>query len=130
MDLLAQFGGGNELLKFLNNKELLIRSEEDRRYWPDSSSGDFSMKDAYEKFREKSPKQNCYKWIWSQLIQTKISVFNLKLWKNAIKLDVEIQHYGISLASKCVCFLISPKVEDVNHLFWVGEIVVETWKHF
>lgn len=71
-----------------------------------------------------------YKWIWAKILPMKISAFCLKLSKGGVKLDTDVQRYGMVLASKCMCRPNHPWKETTSHLFGMNEILTKVWSHF
>ncbi|GAV89822.1 zf-RVT domain-containing protein, partial [Cephalotus follicularis] len=67
--------------------------------------------------------------IWSSFIPTRIAFFIWKAAFNGISVDKNIQHRGISLASKCRCCPNS-NIESLKHLMFQGEVVTNSWGYF
>ncbi|KAF5198247.1 Ribonuclease h-like superfamily protein [Thalictrum thalictroides] len=100
----------------------------DRRIWPYSSNGDFSIKSYITEVTD-SRCRNIFVKIWQNFIPTKISFFIWKLLHEALPVDSAVSKCHIQMASRCVC-CISPKEESFMHLFYHGDLAKKAWLHF
>ncbi|KAF5188644.1 Ribonuclease h domain [Thalictrum thalictroides] len=82
---------------------LVINQNEDKRRWPHSSNGEFSIK-SYIKLTHGSNNSNSIlKRIWMTWIPTKLSFFGWKLFFEAIPVDMAVIGCQIPIVSKCLC---------------------------
>ena len=65
---------------------------------------------------------------WAPILPLKISFFTWCLLRNFLPLDVNIQHRGVALGSRCFCCY--GVKESIDHLFVIGVVATQVWRHF
>lgn len=94
-----------------------------------STSGDFTVRSAWEDIRKKKSKAECYTNIWNKGLPLKISFFLWRVWKGRIPIDDKITVMGIQNVSRCRCCEIHEQ-ETMTHLLLNSTIAKKLWKYF
>jgi len=101
----------------------------DKPWWTNTSSGQFSVKSAWNLIRKREEETDFNKKIWVQGIHFKISFLTWKVWKNMILVATVMAHWNPNISPLCDCCEI-PDCETVKHLFLKGEVADTVWKYF
>ncbi|KAK4390353.1 hypothetical protein Sango_2098600 [Sesamum angolense] len=99
----------------------------DKIVWTRSSTGDFSMKSAWEAIRQASPRRQLLADVWHRSLRPTILVFLWRLFQDRIPVDARMLQKGFSFPSKCQC---CEAEETVSHLFIESAAVQGVWQHF
>ncbi|KAL0291526.1 UNVERIFIED_CONTAM: hypothetical protein Sangu_2533400 [Sesamum angustifolium] len=105
----------------------ITASQGDKIVWTGSSTGDFSMKSAWEAIRQASPWRQLLANIWHRSLRPTISVFLWRFFQDRIPVDARMRQKGFSFPSKCQC---CEAEETVSHLFIESAAVQGVWQHF
>ena len=108
----------------------ILQGETDQPRWTLSKNGNFTLSSAWNLLRSRRPEIPGLKDIWHKGITNSMSIFTWRLISNRISVDAKLQWRRISLASKCVCCMVSPKIETLAHLFIRGEGASKVWEAF
>ncbi|KAF5207295.1 hypothetical protein FRX31_003118, partial [Thalictrum thalictroides] len=98
-----------------------VHDSDDKRIWPHSSNGVFSIKSYIDTAAESGGGHRIFSSIWQNFILTKISFFFWKLLHKALPVDSAVIKCHIQLVSRCVCCF-SPQEEYFIHLFYQGDV--------
>ncbi|KAF6141656.1 hypothetical protein GIB67_001208 [Kingdonia uniflora] len=119
-----------QLYKVRLQNKFKIGTDDDKAIWEPAKSGDFTIKAAWDFWRIADTETNRLQWIWHKVLSPKIQVFNWKIWKCIIPVDVDdVVGKLIYLPSKCSCCLNS-QVESIDHLLVNGDMKNAIWGHF
>jgi hypothetical protein len=97
----------------------------DKLIWKHNSSGELSMKDAYEFKRVKSPKKSWAKIIWCKDIPPSKSLLVWRLMLDKVPTDDKLMERGCCLPS--MCSLCNSTVESTFHLFFTCRFAFSIW---
>lgn len=75
----------------------------DQPYWSLETSGEFSVRSAWEFLRSRRDSASSYSKMWVKGLPFKISFFMWKLWKGILPLDDAPRWLGYFMPSKCWC---------------------------
>lgn len=79
--------------------------------------------------RQRRNQLSTFKFLWHIGIPLKWSIVVWKVLHGKLPFDLNLQHKGIHLASKCICCS-NPSVESLNHVFVGSDFAQKVWKHF
>ncbi|KAL0289361.1 UNVERIFIED_CONTAM: hypothetical protein Sangu_2617500 [Sesamum angustifolium] len=99
----------------------------DKIVWTGYSTGDFSMKSAWEAIRQVSPRWRLLYDVWHCSLRPTISIFLWRLFQDRILVDARMRQKGFSFPSKCQC---CEAEETVFYLFIESAAVQGVWEHF
>ncbi|XP_070037046.1 uncharacterized protein [Nicotiana tomentosiformis] len=101
----------------------------DKPVWTLETSGEFSVKSAWEYLRSRKDPRNAFKMIWAKGLPFKISFFMWKVWRNKLPLDDFFRRLGYLMASKCWCCT-NPMEETRQHVFFTSYAAKTVWSYF
>ncbi|KAM3203903.1 hypothetical protein P3L10_027312 [Capsicum annuum] len=103
--------------------------ELDTPYWMLETTGEFSVKSAWDYIILRGVKSNIYMYMWIKGLPYKITFMMWRSWKFKIPLDDGVKNIGFSLASRCNCCTRPPE-ETFGHVFLKEPIAKRTWEYF
>ncbi|KAH0650294.1 hypothetical protein KY284_030206 [Solanum tuberosum] len=101
----------------------------DKPWWMGNSSGEFTVKSAYDCVRHKKAEDWWWRCIWSKGVPFKINFLLWRTWKKRIATEDNLKKMRISIASRCYCCE-SHDQESIAHLFLTAPIAQKLWKQF
>ncbi|KAF5202520.1 hypothetical protein FRX31_007894, partial [Thalictrum thalictroides] len=110
-------------------RQLKENLQEDKRIWPHSQDGKFSIKSYIKLTQAHNPSYAILKRIWASFVPTKYSMFVWRLFYDVIPVDSVIIKCKIPMASKCLCCT-NTSQESTIHLFIKGTLATYVWSHF
>ncbi|KAF6139630.1 hypothetical protein GIB67_033634, partial [Kingdonia uniflora] len=68
---------------------------DDQATWALSDDGNFSIKTAWNFWRISVAKIDRMKWLWFKVLPKKVQVFNWKVWKGVVTVDILFQNAAV-----------------------------------
>lgn len=107
----------------------LLDVDNDKAWWMGDTSGNFTVKSAWEIFRKKQEQSKLYDYMWPKGLPTKICFFLWRTWIRKIPIDDNLKRIKISVVSRCWC-CDDYNEETINHLFLTSPIARKLWRQF
>lgn len=105
----------------------------DKAIWSLSNSGKFSVNSTWKSIRQKRDINLTYNNLWIKDVHFKMSFMLRRAIGNRLSTDNKVARMGIQLSPQCYCCnntIITTELEDVNHLFCLGDHAKKTWRKF
>nr|XP_009766397.1 PREDICTED: uncharacterized protein LOC104217776 [Nicotiana sylvestris] len=107
-------------------------AEKDRAFGMQNSARHYTIHSAWHLFREKGPQLDAYKYIWTQGLPIKISLFSWRVWHCKLPLDDILTRLGYTMPSRSWCCN-RPTVETMQYIFLKSQcadkVFQRWWKH-
>ncbi|KAK6792023.1 hypothetical protein RDI58_011104 [Solanum bulbocastanum] len=105
-----------------------LTEEGDKTWWMGSTSGELTIKSAFDMLRCKREEE------WRANMQGKQIPFKLsfllwRIWKGRIATEENLKRMGVTIASRCYCCE-EFEEETTQHLFLTAPIAQKLWKQF
>lgn len=107
----------------------LIEGVNDIPWWMADTSGDFSVKSAFDVLRKRKEQEAWLDNIWLKGIPFKIIFSHWRIWKGRIATEDILRKMRISLASRCYCCE-NFSQETMSHLFLTSLLAQKLWRLF
>ncbi|XP_026410824.1 uncharacterized protein LOC113306055 [Papaver somniferum] len=116
-----------EILDMLHQNDLpVISTNEDKRIWYGTITGDFTVASAVECIRRKFPKLFWTKKVWSSSVHPSISSNIWKLFRGITPTNDKMKSRKFKLASRCI--FCKKSEENINHILWHCDFSEIIWK--
>ncbi|KAH0679660.1 hypothetical protein KY284_020745 [Solanum tuberosum] len=113
----------------LNIKPNSMEGSIDRAWWVHTTTGDFSVKSAYQIIRAKITEKSLSKHMWINDLPFKIGFFLWRVWRRRITTDDNLKRMRLQVVSKCYCCE-EGQMETMSHLLLTAPIAQKLWKQF
>lgn len=109
------------------NSIQIADQDDNKMIWCGQLNDEFSVKSAYEYYREKAVKVMWRKKLWTRFIPPKFSVLCKRITQGRMSTAANLHRRNVLPAPVCVNCIIGA-VEDENHLFLHGTVAREIWR--
>ncbi|KAH0778130.1 hypothetical protein KY290_004557 [Solanum tuberosum] len=112
-----------------NINPVLIETGRDKAWRMGNTTGNFTVKSAWDLLRHIRDEREILKFIWNKGIPLRINFFLWRVWKGRVPTDDNLQIMRINVPSRYWCCE-QYKQETMEHLFLTASIATKLWKHF